>query len=105
MKIEIRQPMLEITWQEFELFYPLFNSGEKVLWYKEKEDKFILLTFIDNQAVTCSVLKEDIITWSNSPDNYPETMEKNIEEWKSKYLGMMSPKMGAYPFIRYGELE
>ena len=43
MKIEIRQPMLEITWQEFELFYPLFNSGEKVLWYKEKEDKFILL--------------------------------------------------------------
>ena len=106
MRIDIEtKDILEIGFAEFEIFYPLFNSGDKVLWFKEKDDKFILLSFIDAVPITCEVLKEDIIEWANLPDLYPETKEGAINEWRSKYLVGQTPKNLAQPFIRYGGIE
>ena len=105
MKFTIEEAnILEIKFEQFELFYPLFNSGDKVLFFKEKEDRFLLLAFID-VPILCEVLKEDIITRANLPDLYPETVDKAIDEWRTSHLIGQAPKMFALPFEKYGGIE
>jgi hypothetical protein len=95
---------LEVDFEEFKAFYPLFNAGNKVLWYMEKEDRFILLCFIDVPIKT-EILKEDIIAAANLPDTYPETTEKAINEWRAEYLVGQASTTMARPFKRYGGIE
>jgi len=105
MKLELEtKDVLEIEFKEFQLFYTLFNSGEKVLWFKEKEDRFLLLTFID-APILCTVLKDDIIAEANPPDLYPETINKIVVGWREQWLQGQAPNQLAKPFIRFGGIE
>jgi hypothetical protein len=106
MKIEVEdaQQYLLIDFDQFLLFYPLFNAGEKVLYYKETDEKFTFLAFIDNNPVVCTKLKSEIIQEANLPDDSPEAKESALEAFRVNNLGKQHPKMRTIPFIRFGEL-
>jgi len=105
MKLEIEtKDVLEIEFSEFKLLYTLFNAGEKVLWFKEKEDRFLLLAFVDC-PILCTVLKDDIVREANPPDLFPETIKNIIIGWREQHLTGQTPKHLAKPFIRFGGIE
>ena len=105
MKIAVEsQDVLEIKFDEFQLLYTLFNSGDKVLWFKEKEDRFLLLAFID-VPILCTVLKETIIAEANPPDLFPETVNNIVIGWREQWLLGQAPSHLAKPFIRFGGIE